>query len=375
MKTILQNQKGGTTAILHAGAWLIVLLIPWLLLNNKTNAFEKSIQIHIYINLIIYALVFYINYSLLVPKYFLRNKKNSYYLFVLLVVILSSIAIWLIDFETMSAMKPPHLFDSEPSHFRIPKPPKPFNNQPNGPPNGFFTGKVLNNIITVILISGFSLGLKLREKISSDEKTLKDLEKEKLNSELAFLKNQISPHFFFNSLNNIYALMNSNIQLAQDSVHKLSKLMRYLLYETDKETVLLEEEITFINNYLHLMKMRISQKVNISSKLPNSNEVVGISIPPLLFMPFLENAFKHGISYRNSSFIDIGMTLYNNVIRLTVSNSNHATNSEKPNIHSGIGLENVKKRLTLLFPNSHQLTVEKNSETYIIVLTITIQAK
>ena len=133
----------------------------------------------------------------------------------------------------------------------------------------------------------------------------KETEKEKLNSELAFLKNQISPHFFFNTLNNIYSLISINAEDSQKAVLKLSKLMRYLLYESEQGNTKLSNEIDFMNNYIDLMKLRMNDKVDLTVSFPKKYE--DKNIPPLLFIPFIENAFKHGISYREKSFIDINM--------------------------------------------------------------------
>ena len=124
-----------------------------------------------------------------------------------------------------------------------------------------------------------------------------------LNTELAFLKNQINPHFFFNTLNNIYSLVQINVGDGQKAILQLSKLMRYLLYDTDKGEQPLSREIEFMTTYIDLMKLRLSEKVSVTVVFPENFD--NVLIPPLLFLPFIENAFKHGISYRKSSFIHI----------------------------------------------------------------------
>ena len=153
------------------------------------------------------------------------------------------------------------------------------------------------------------------EKLNQTEKRQKELEKEKLNSELAFLKNQISPHFFFNTLNNIYSLIGINGPTAQESVLKLSKLMRYLLYESEHGETMISHEIDFMNNYIDLMKLRLSSRVELKVDFPK--EFSDFPIPPLLFVPFIENAFKHGISARDRSFIHITLKINNNQISFT----------------------------------------------------------
>jgi LytS/YehU family sensor histidine kinase len=224
-------------------------------------------------------------------------------------------------------------------------------------------------ILLSILVTGFSLGLKVLERHSDTEKRQKELEKEKLNSELAFLKNQVSPHFFFNTLNNIYSLIEISKDDAQDAVLKLSKLMRYLLYESEQGKTLLSHEVDFMKNYIDLMKLRLSNKVELKIDFPDN--MAEHHIPPLLFVPFIENAFKHGISYREKSFVHIALKIKNKTITFHCSNNltgktekNHSEN------HSGIGLENVRKRLNLLFPECHSLKIDTSGHTFDVLLEI-----
>ena len=226
--------------------------------------------------------------------------------------------------------------------------------------------RIYNYFYTSILICGFSLGLGVLQKLTQNEKERKELEKEKLNSELAFLKNQISPHFFFNTLNNIYSLIGIDTEEAQQSVHKLSKLMRYLLYESEQGESTLSDEIAFMKNYIDLMKLRLSHKVKLSVSLPEN--ITDLRIPPLLFIPFVENAFKHGISYREPSFIDLKMIVEGNQISFLARNSLGTGNQPADKQYSGIGLENVKKRLKLLFPDSHQLKIEQTQNEFNVTL-------
>jgi len=211
----------------------------------------------------------------------------------------------------------------------------------------------------------------LAERIHKLLEQQKELEKEKLNSELAFLKNQVSPHFFFNTLNNIYALIEVNSNNAQEAVLKLSKLMRYLLYESEQGETQLDSEIDFMNHYIDLMKLRLSPKVDLQVDLPTEN--TNKKVPPLLFIPFIENAFKHGISYREKSLIHISLKMDDDKIVFSCNNSLGKPSEEKPvENHSGIGLENVKKRLNLLFPAKHKLNIDQTNNEYIVYLEIVI---
>jgi len=146
--------------------------------------------------------------------------------------------------------------------------------------------------------------------------------------------------------------------------------MRYLLYDSDNGNSKLIEEINFMNNYIDLMKLRVSNKVDLVVNMPE--QVPDISIPPLLFVAFIENAFKHGVSYREHSFIHINMTIDDNVLRFETQNSLGKSGGEGESKHSGIGLENVKKRLTLLYPDKHDLRISRTNDTFKVKLEIEI---
>jgi LytS/YehU family sensor histidine kinase len=194
------------------------------------------------------------------------------------------------------------------------------------------------------------------------------LKKEKLNSELAFLKNQVSPHFFFNTLNNIYSLIGIDGPAAQDSVLKLSKMMRYLLYESEHGETLFSHEINFMANYIELMKLRLNSKVDLQVDFPVN--FTDFSIPPLLFISFIENAFKHGISHRENSFIHISLAVSRDKIVFVSENSMGKSSQGGDMQESGIGLENVRKRLNLLFPGKHELNILQDDKTFKVRLSI-----
>jgi len=228
---------------------------------------------------------------------------------------------------------------------------------------------LFNYTVNSIFLVFFSLGLKVLERQAKFEETKKELEKEKLNSELAFLKNQISPHFFFNTLNNIYSLVSINAEDSQKAILKLSKLMRYLLYESEQGNTMLSSEIDFMINYIDLMKLRLSNRVDLEINFPSDFE--DKSIPPLLFIPFIENAFKHGISNKGESFIKIGMLTDKSSISFNCSNSIPPQRTETAD-GSGIGLDNIRKRLNLLFPGKYDLKIDQNDKIYGISLILNL---
>lgn len=363
MKNFLTGRK--LQIFLHILAWSVFLGFP--LYSIKRWDVGTFFMWLLFINTTIDAVIFYINYFLLVPRYYFNEKKKKYFL---------SVSALVIVFYFVTATSNEFIIIQKGEKERIevaredggrqnnPRPPNP-TNLFNPPFRGSY---VLNYAFTSFFLVLFSTGLRITERHAKIEKLQKELEKEKLNSELAFLKNQISPHFFFNTLNNIYSLISINAEDSQRAVLKLSKLMRYLLYESEHGNTSLSSEINFMNNYIDLMKLRVSDKINLSISFPEKYEE--ISIPPLLFIPFIENAFKHGISYREKSFIDISMLSVKDSITFRCVNSLITTREEVDSKNSGIGLENVKKRLNLLFPDKHELKINKSEKTFEVLLHI-----
>ncbi|MDX8340352.1 histidine kinase [Draconibacterium sp. IB214405] len=212
--------------------------------------------------------------------------------------------------------------------------------------------RILDDLLICTLVVGFNLAIKLAITKQFEEQKLKDLQKEKLETELAFLRNQLSPHFFMNTLNNIHALIDVNSGDAKDSVIRLSKLMRYLLYESDEEKTSLKKEIEFIKSYVDLMKLRYTEEVKIELSFPEN--IPSVKIPPMLFTSLLENAFKHGVSYQKDSFVKIAVETEDLFLIFRISNTkNGNTNLKKE--YSGIGLENLKKRLDLIYGTNYSL--------------------
>lgn len=229
-----------------------------------------------------------------------------------------------------------------------------------------FIVRYLVHIVTAFLIVGFNIAIKLFFKSVRDDEHLKELENQRLQSELQYLKYQINPHFFMNTLNNIHALVDIDTQKAKGSIVELSKLMRYVLYEASNKTILLSREIQFLKNYITLMSLRFTDKVFIKVEFPT--EVPEVQIPPLLFISFIENAFKHGVSYRRESFIHVSMQLEEgNRISFRCANSCGGIVDKKDH---GIGLENIRKRLRLLFGNDYTLSITEKEDEFDVLLLI-----
>jgi len=355
---------------LHLLAWAILVGLP-LYFIKRWDVGQDFIWLY-YISTLISGIIFYVNYLFLVPKFFFDKKKYRYYLSVLILIVcfyfVSDVANKLVfKYKSDTAGNEQFSRPSEEQNRMTP----PGGGAPHARPGPPFREMHLYNYgFTSLFLVFFSLGLRVLERHSEIEELQKETEKEKLNSELAFLKSQISPHFFFNTLNNIYSLISINAEDSQKAVLKLSKLMRYLLYESEQGKTMLSNEIDFMNNYIDLMKLRMSDKVNLSVTFPQKYE--DRNIPPLLFVPFIENAFKHGISYREKSFINISMEVTGRSVIFRCTNSIPDGKEEAKNDHSGIGLENAGKRLNLLFPGKYTLKTGKSDKEYRVFLEINL---
>ncbi len=190
-------------------------------------------------------------------------------------------------------------------------------------------------------------------------KWLKTLESKKAKAELALLKSQINPHFFFNTLNNLYGLTVEKSDDAPDVVLKLSDMMRYTIYMGKEDSVPLKDEVEYLQNYIELHKIRYQKKVNITFKY---NNTIDIQIAPLLYIIALENAFKHGVEkLTENAYIHINLTTKNGVIFFEIENNFEQSEN---NSLAGIGLDNLKQRLKLLYPNKHQLEINKSDSVY-----------
>ena len=229
----------------------------------------------------------------------------------------------------------------------------------------FWGERDIISIVIIILMCGMNLGVKFYFKTRDDQKKLLRLEKENLEQQLEYLKYQINPHFFMNTLNNIHALVDIDAEKAKSTILELSKMMRFILYEGDKQGVPLTREFDFIRNYITLMELRYTDKVQIRVNLPQ--QAPDRLIPPLMLITFIENAFKHGISYQHPSFIDIMVDVQDDRLHFTCNNSKaEKSNQEK----GGVGLTNVRQRLKLLYDNNYTLHIQDNPDTYQVQLTI-----
>ena len=218
-----------------------------------------------------------------------------------------------------------------------------------------------------LLLMGMNLGVKLYFRSQEDADILSQIEKHALERQLQYLKYQVNPHFLMNTLNNIHALVDIDPERAKTSIVELSKLMRYVLYEGNNKLTSLSREVQFLNNYVRLMSMRYSDNVRISLDVP---EILPDSmLPPLLLVIFVENAFKHGISYRTKSFVEISPKPQADRLLFNCRNSRQQKPQDE-DMKGGVGPSNVRRRLDLLFPGNYTLDIKEQEDMYTVCLDI-----
>jgi hypothetical protein len=349
--------------------WLIIFFTPVFLFQRDYSIEWNSVFIA-WLGLLPFTLLFLVNHFLLIPFLFFRKSRIAYFLAALSMVIGFTWTTWFLEKGNAD-------FHPKPLPGMQQHPLPQFENQqlPDRPPHLGQQGRnpiplppFVNTIIIAILVIGFDAGLRMIFRWSKLEQEKTILEKENIQNQLAFLRNQVSPHFFMNTLNNIHSLIDIDREEAKESIIRLSKLMRHLLYDSESERIPIRKEIDFIKNYLDLMKLRYSDKIKIKLDIPGN--IPDKSIPPLLFTSFVENAFKHGISYQNTSFIEIVFLCTDDEIIFKIINSIPPNMKVKKTF--GIGIENSRKRLDLIFGSNYELKIDDSIEAYSVKLSIPI---
>lgn len=339
----------------HAVGVLFFVILPLFVFEHDDK--RAIFWIYTYYYQLAFMLVaFYVNFLIIVPRYFFAKRRVNYILIVVIFAIaLLFVSQYFYDFIDIDGLRRENFPGGE-------------RRQPEGVWG--LHPRLIDNFFLLLLVLGFSTGMAIIQRLRQNETQQTKIEKARVDSELSFLKNQISPHFFFNSLNNIYALIAVDTEKAQDAVEKLSGLMRYLIYDSDIKTVELRKEFEFTQNYIDLMKQRLTSKVkldiNIQQKLPK------VEIPPLIFIPFIENAFKHGISYRGNSFVTIDLKTGNDKVVFKCENSIPRQSREEDD-KGGVGIVNIKKRLNLIYGGRAQLTMENDGAVHSVHLIIPLK--
>lgn len=295
--------------------------------------------------------IYYINYYYLVPKILLQKKTVNYIVITAVLLVVFSLLVNLIT--SISILQT--IVEDAPNW-----------NKNNGRPEIPEFRMFFMSVITFGIPFVVSSLLRIFMEWQRNEDLRKIIETEKVNSELQFLKTQLNPHFLFNSLNAIYSLSVKKSPDASEAIINLSELMRYMLYEADQDLVPLTKELEYIKNYVQLQRLRLSDSENVGLKI--SGEDRGKAIAPLLFISFIENAFKYGTDFKGKTSVKINLTIFKEAVHFSVINKIGVFKKEAKS--SGVGLQNIKNRLNLLYPNSHDLSVENDGENYCVRLTL-----
>ena len=308
-------------------------------------------------NLFLLLLLFLINLFVLVPRLLFNDKRSQY--FIIVGSMIFAVAVVGLIIHPVGPPQPPGMGIA------------PIDIQPAQPYDlKSLLGTILNNLITALLIIGSSTAIELEYKWRSEQKLRKDAEKEHLKTNLALLRHQVSPHFLMNTLNNIHSLVEIDAAKAQDAIERLSTLMRYLLYDSAQNAIELTKEIDFINSFVSLMQLRHSDEVEVKVVVPE--KIPTTRIPPMLFISLLENAFKHGVSYPLKSYIYFELRINDTSLNCLIKNSKHKIAAISQGEYSGIGLENIKKSLKLLYEDDFKLEIQDKEEEFEVNLTIPI---
>ena len=366
-KNIITFLRKHTEALIYAFCWMMIFVIPFVMMylrtrNSTDEPFQWDELIRVWIGEASFLAIFIIHSCFLAPLIIYKNRRKLYFGLVTIIVV----AFGIYQFNVRPPR--PHHFhknhtemvdDSQPRPLPPPRP----HHRP------FFVDQVdFVSVIILVLMFGMNLSVKLLFKQNENEKKLQRLMNKNLNQQLEYLKFQINPHFFMNTLNNIHALVDIDPEEAKESIIELSNLMRYVLYDGNRPLTSLRKECDFIDNYIELMRLRYSDKVDI--KTDRDDNLPDALIAPLITITYVENAFKHGVSYQHRSFIHITTHVADGRLLFTCENSKHKESTEE---HGGVGLANTRKRLDLIYGNDYTLDINDREDTYFVRLDIPLR--
>lgn len=359
----MKKNKAFITVIAHILAWICFISLPYIFQPKPRGGqvfimSNNMIATFICLNAFLFGF-YYLNTIILIPKLFKPRKWLLY-----------TASIVACFFLFMFAPKPLANAIAEPepaaTYYKtrnLPEPP--------GAEERFRKRKNITHYpisyFAFVLVFAVGLAVSSIQEWFKSEETKKEIEHEKLNTEISLLKSQINPHFFFNTLNNIYSLAIVKSEETASSILKLSAIMRYVLTETDHQFVPLANEIEFLQNYINLQSVRLTDKVDLNIDI--NGEIDSKLIAPLLFIPFVENAFKYGVSTVEKSRITIRLNTTEQTVHLFVQN-NIVKGAKQNTVNTGLGIANVKRRLELLYPERHFLRIDEKASQYSVNLEI-----
>lgn len=383
MPTINIKQENVT----YIAIWLLLFSTPMLILiihasSNSNLDIDWWTIMHIEEILAMYFVAFLVHNFLLAPM-LLYKQQTWRYVCSILILVVAFIALqsWIrpIMHEQQRhrprAEMPMMQRYYKADNFRDDRPRPQFDDRPRAQfkePRPFIGPAELTNTLALIFLMGMNLGVKLYYKADKDRNRMQQLEKENLKQRLNYLRYQISPHFFMNTLNNIHALVDIDPEKAKKSIVELSKLMRHILYDGDTNISPLSDEVQFLQNYIALMKMRFTGMVKVNTDFPAMTSQKGIA--PLILAIFAENSFKHGVSYKSPSNIDMTLRCHNNeFILFTCKNSKRKDGAKEKDLDGGIGLRNVKNRLELIYGDRYHIDIKDTEDNYKVRLLLPLE--
>jgi len=335
------------TITIHALVWVLLLVIPYVSTDQVFNTLNPEADIkYLLLCLLLSAvllIIFYFNYFFLIPRYLLTKKYWIYFLSLLLAI--ATVLVFCGFLFLSSDFSPDRLAKINPT---------------------------IEKIMPVIIINAILLWLLsiVSTILWTIYNRLKQTESEKLSAQIASLKSQINPHFLFNTLNNIYATAIDTSPKAADMVDKLSEMMRYTMKDIQQDYVLLEDEINYINNFIELQKLRLDRHVKLEYQ--GLDNIPYRRIAPMLLIPFIENAFKHGVNSEQKSRIKIEITMNQTNFELNVVN-NKVSIQQDISERSGLGIENTKNRLDLIYPSKYLLVINDTEKEFAVSLHLNLQ--
>jgi len=328
--------------LIHVAIWAVMFIWPLMFMNHGTGV--STVQmVFISVSQLLLMVVFYTNYLWLAPKHFACGDKRVFWMVNAAMILIIGLG-WHYWMELSR-----HLFEQSPA----PPVPSTFHNIV------FTLRDMFNLVISAAIATTVRLAMQWQK-----------AEDARRQAELKTLRSQINPHFLLNTLNNIYALTAFNTQRAQQAIQELSKLLRHVLYDSEDAFTQIGEEVEFLQHYINLMRIRLAGNVEVTfqTDIPTP---CGAKIAPLIFISLVENAFKHGVSPTQPSFIHIYIAVNDNKIVCDIENSNFPKNSSDKSGH-GIGLKQVGSRLSLLYPGKYEWKKGTNDEKTIYTSKITI---
>jgi two-component system LytT family sensor kinase len=350
---------------IHIAAWACFLMLPFVFyprLMDFSFLSDRSFATFLVFNNLLVIAFYYLNTHLFIPRLLDHKKFVGYTLLILGLLIFYGCFPRIFHF-IFGSFQPPSPAAATASAAGAHPLPKPRNfPQPLLAPG---------NIAVFMLVFVFSTGIKVINQWLLSEQKNKEIANEKLKAELSFLKAQINPHFLFNTLNNIYSLASDRSEYTAPAVMKLSNIMRYVLTEAGNDMVPMEKEIQFTRHFIELQKMRLTDKSSIDFTV--NGDPLGKQIAPLLFLPFVENAFKYGISTRELSPITILLEIKKDSVYFSVSNHKQLNTSLRIANNTGIGINNTRRRLDLLYNDQYTLTIDDEPKTFTVHLNIYVK--